>query len=403
MEKVIFGNPFVKSTRDGIVLDNVPLNTLKHEIKPPFYIILAKKIRQNIQNLQSIVQNTFGKEHVRFSYSVKANYMKCVLNEINNQHIPFELISQFEYNLLKQNYFNTDNLIVGGPYLPDSLIESVIQEKNPLYVLYNDDQIQRVNSIAKNHKTTVNALLRFTAPKINGHLGFSPNDSTINHLEKIIPQLNNINFKGIHSHYGTQINTYETYKKNTKYIIELAKKIEKHKLFTSTLFDIGGGLPNAGSLKENQLNDIFSLIKDEFENHGISNPSICLEPGRHLVEDAGLFVMEIIYLSENSSNLFVNAGTYILPRFARNSLRFYNVDQRISHYNKKITIYGIVPSEEDILVKNYNFSSVNEIGNRILVMNCGAYAHTFSTRFPYQIPPVVLIDGASYKIHSLIH
>jgi diaminopimelate decarboxylase len=403
MEKEIFGNPLVKEINGEIKLDKVSLNSLKNTISTPFYLILAEKIRENIRTLQTITQKVFGIGKIQISYSVKANYMDCVLREVNKQNLPFEIISQFEYDLLKKYGLNTDNLIVGGPYLPNSLIESIIEEKNPLFILYNADQIQRVNRIAQDRKLEVNALLRFTAPKITGHLGFLPNSSTFTLLKAIIPNCDNIRFMGTHSHYGTQINSQDTYKKNIKYIIEITRKLENLNLITPEIFDIGGGLPNAGSIKENQLITLFTLIKNEFEKNGFPAPRICMEPGRYIVEDAGLFLMKIIDVNKEKSTCFVNAGTYVLPRFARNSLRFYNIDQSLSHYNKKITIYGIVPSEEDILIKNYNFSPTNEIGNKILVMNCGAYAFTFSTRFPYKIPPVVFIDGTSYKIYSLIH
>ena len=246
MDKIIFGNPFVKETLDGIILDKFPINSLKGVIPTPYYIFLAQKIRNNIQNLKEKVLKTF--DHARLSYSVKANYMDPVLTEVHNQEIPFELISLFEYNILKRNNLNTDNLIVGGPYLPDSLIEVVVQEKNPLFVLYNRDQIRRLQKIAQQQKINVNAILRFVAPKTNGHLGFLPNEITFNQLEVTISKCNNISFRGVHSHYGTQLNSTQIYIKNAQYITEIAHKIQDHSLFKIDILDIGGGLPNIGAL-----------------------------------------------------------------------------------------------------------------------------------------------------------
>ena len=399
MDKVLFGNTSVRETTEGIMFHDVPLRTISNNVPTPFYIIIGEKIRHNIHQLHKVARSIFPT--IRLSYSIKANFMDFVLREVHNQNMTFEIISLYEYELLKRNSFNCDNLIAGGPYLPDALIESVLQEKNPLFILYNQDQIHRVNAIAKNHNCIPNALLRFTAPKTTGHLGFTPNESTFDRLSQSIPQCTHINFQGIHSHYGTQINTVETYRKNTKYIAEIARQLEQRHIFDTQIFDVGGGLPNAGSLKKDQLYSVFQVIKDEFDNHGYTNPQICMEPGRFIVEDAGLFLTKIVSTCDDGHSFFVDTGTYNIPRFARNSLRFYNIDQPISHYNHKTTIYGIVPSEEDILVKNYNFSSINEIGNKILIMNCGAYAYTFSTRFPYRIPPVVYINNGSFDIHTL--
>ncbi len=400
MENALFGNPLVRETDNGIMLDNVSLRTIANDVPTPFYIMIGKKIRDNIRLLQKVARSFFPT--IRISYSVKANFMDLVLREVHNQNLTFDIISSYEYRLLKRNSANCDNLIVGGPYLPDSLIESALQEKNPLFVLYNPDQIQRLNMIAKSKNFTPNALLRFVAPKTQGHLGFTSNESTYYQLSNLIPNCSNITFQGVHSHYGTQINTIETYRKNILYLTEIAKHLEERGIFKTKIFDIGGGLPNAGTFKENKLISIFRVMKEEFGTQGFPDTQICIEPGRYIVEDAGLFLMEIISASDDGHTCFVNSGTHNIPRFARNSLRFYNVDQPLSHYNHKTTIYGIVPSEEDILMKNYNFSEKNEIGNKIMVMNCGAYAYTFSTRFPYHLPSLVYINDGTYEVHTIV-
>ena len=400
MDNALFGNPLVRETENGIMLDDVSLRTIAKNVPTPFYIMLGKKIRDNINLLQEIARSFFPT--IRISYSVKANFMDLVVREVHDQNMTFDIISLYEFQILKRNSANCDNLIVGGPYLPDSLIDSALQEKNPLFVLYNQDQIQRLNTKAKDKGCIPNALLRFIAPKTQGHLGFTSNESTYAQLAEILPQCPNINFQGVHSHYGTQINTIETYRKNIQYIAEIAKQLEMRGLFKIQIFNVGGGLPNAGALKENKLSSIFRVMKEEFNDQGFPDPKIIMEPGRYIVEDAGLFLMEIISTSDDGHTCFVNSGTYNIPRFARNSLRFYNIDQPLSHYNQKTTIYGIVPSEEDILMKNYNFSSKNEIGNKIMVMNCGAYAYTFSTRFPYHVPSLVYINNGSYKVHTIV-
>ncbi|MBN2154969.1 MAG: hypothetical protein JW776_02875 [Candidatus Lokiarchaeota archaeon] len=399
MDKEIFGNPYIREGSKGIILDHVSLNSLIKEHPTPFFIVMTRKIQDNINRLRKVANTVF--ENIHISYSVKANYIDIVLSEIDKLNISFELISLYEYDILKRNSLNTDNLIVGGPYLPNPLIERVMQEKNPTFVLYNQDQIHRVNHLAKIYQIQPDVLLRFIAPKSNGHLGLPYKRSTLDRLQKTIQSCTELNYVGIHSHYGTQINTLETYRKNVRYICEIALKLEEMHLIDAKIFDIGGGLPNAGSLKEDQLITIFKAMKNEFNAYGYPNPRIYMEPGRYIVEDAGLFVMEIIDVSEEGGSFFVNAGNYILPRFARNSLRFYNTNQPLSHYNHRTTIYGIVPSEEDILVKNYNFSSNNKIGDPILVLNCGAYALTFSNRFPYRLPPIITICDSHYEMHQI--
>jgi len=99
----------------------------------------------------------------------------------------------------------------------------------------------------------------------------------------------------------------------------------------------------------------------------------------------------------------VNAGGYILPRFAKNAHRIYNLNHSLKNYNTPINIHGITSSDTDILAKNYNFIKNSSLGDKLLVTNCGAYSLTFSNRFPYKFPQIVFIDKNNhYLIKSSI-
>ena len=45
-----------------------------------------------------------------------------------------------------------ENLIIGGPYLSDELIESTLLEKNPIYTIYNFSMLDKLHSIAKDRE-----------------------------------------------------------------------------------------------------------------------------------------------------------------------------------------------------------------------------------------------------------
>jgi len=399
MGKCLYGNSFIKITPSGILLDQVPLKDLTQQVSSPFFIFFQNKLSENIQRLRSIGNSIFS--NFRIVYSIKANYLVPILKEIDAISVPFELISEYEYAILKRESLSTENLIVGGPYLPDSFITEIIKEKNPIFVIYSIGQAHRLDKIAKKAETTVKALVRFTAPKSESHLGLSLNDTTLNHLEQVTHSCGNIELIGVNSHYGTQLNSRDSYVKNAHYLAEITRVLESKGIFIPKMLNLGGGFPNASVIKNSQLVTILSDIKNELNQFGYSNLEIIFEPGRYIVEDIGVFIMNLIEVSDCSHSLYVNAGTNFLPRFARNSLRFYNADQPISHYNNQVTIYGNIPSEEEILTKNYNFSSINHVGDHILVLNCGAYCITFSNRFPYKKPKIVFIYGSSFTVHEM--
>ena len=116
MDNALFGNPLVRETENGIILDDVSLRTIVSNVPTPFYIMLGKKIRDNIQLIHKIARKYFPT--IQISYSVKANFMDLVLGEIHNQNMTFDIISLYEYQLLKRNSAICENIIVGGPYSP---------------------------------------------------------------------------------------------------------------------------------------------------------------------------------------------------------------------------------------------------------------------------------------------
>jgi diaminopimelate decarboxylase len=62
---------------------------------------------------------------------------------------------------------------------------------------------------------------------------------------------------------------------------------------------------------------------------------------------------------------------------------------------------GNIPSDQDILVKNYNFTPSIQTRDYILIANVGAYALTWSIRFPYPNPSIILIESDQIKeIHN---
>ena len=56
MDNALFGNPLVRETENGIILDDVSLRTIANNVPTPFYIMLGKKIRNNIQLLHKIAR-----------------------------------------------------------------------------------------------------------------------------------------------------------------------------------------------------------------------------------------------------------------------------------------------------------------------------------------------------------
>ena len=402
MGKPIFGNNYITFEKNSFYLDKTLITNLQKCYKTPFFVFMRNKIIKNVQIFNSTLADVFNS--YRFFYSTKANYLEEILKIISGCSVPFEILSEFEYNLIKNNGLNTENLLVGGPYLPKSFINSVIKEKNLIFVIYSIEDLKKLNEIAiiKN-QPKIRVILRFKSNKKNSFLGLFDDEETLQLLSKELGNLSNLKVVGILSHYGTQLNIIEKYVSNAKFISNLACKLEDLGILVPKIFNFGGGFPNASACKKNMLKLIFSEVKKTVENCGYNNITYFFEPGRFIVGDTGVAVIEIINKFPKRKLIYVNAGGYILPRFAKNAHRIYNLNHSLKNYNTPINIHGITSSDTDILAKNYNFIKNSSLGDKLLVTNCGAYSLTFSNRFPYKFPQIVFIDKNNhYLIKSSI-
>ena len=209
-------------------------------------------------------------------------------------------------------------------------------------------------------------------------------------FEKAYKNYQNIRITTILSHYSTQMNNINQFKQNISSIAYNIKLLSDHGINIDNI-NLGGGFPEATIMPQNQLKYIAKEIKSTLERLQINYKHIYFEPGRYFIGDAGLFISKIVKVGENRW-VFLNIGNHICPKFARCSLRFYNASQIDKPHKYKTSIAGIVPTDQDVLAKDYFFTENLLKGDKILVANTGAYCLTFSNRFPYLLPKILLIN-----------
>ncbi|TFG28486.1 MAG: hypothetical protein EU532_05165 [Promethearchaeota archaeon] len=402
MTKFLSGNAYIKKDIDHILIDHVPLNEILRLSKTPIMIFLENKIRDNI----NVFNNIFGSIFQNFKcfYSFKANFLPEVCKIILSEGIGAEIIGLPELNLAFKLGFPAKKILVGGPYLPDELIEQSVKKKVREIILYNIDDLDKINSSAIKNNLVQNICLRINSQKYASKLGISLDKSNLLKLKEKMKHLQNVNIVSILSHYSTQMNNVDLFKKNlitiNTNLINLAKigiKIEN--------INLGGGFPEATVMPEKQLKEIALALKKMIKELNINYKNVYFEPGRYFVGDSGIFISEIVKTTKDRW-VFLDIGNHICPKFARCSLRFYNATQINDTHKYKTSFAGIIPTDQDVLVKDYFFTENPEQGDKILVTNVGAYTLTFSNRFPYALPDIFLVRNNNVKkifTHSIDH
>jgi diaminopimelate decarboxylase len=392
--KKIAGNSYIKKENNQIFLDLVPLNEILDKMRTPLYIILENRIRENIKTFLRVFKDLFN--NLNCLYSIKANFLPEICEIVKSENIGVEIVSLPELKLALNLKFPPEKIVVGGPYLRKELIEKCLENKVREIIVYNLEDIKKIDLIAKSYSQIQDICVRINSGKYSSKLGINLNKKNLTSLRKIIEECQNIKLTTLLSHYSTQMNNIDLFKDNVKNLAQNLNILSKNGIDIENI-NLGGGFPESTVMNQKQLKKLALEISLTLNECNLSPKNVYFEPGRYFVGDAGLFITKIIRVIDNR-NIFLNIGNNLCPRFARCSLRFYNVSKVNFSHNEPTTFLGIIPTDQDVLAKDYFFTKDLTQGDKVLITNTGAYCLTFSNRFPYPLPKILLIKDQKFTV-----
>ena len=143
---------------------------------------------------------------------------------------------------------------------------------------------------------------------------------------------------------------------------------------------------------EKTFTAILREIQTDLKEAKWDHCEIFYEPGRFIIGDAGFCLARVYKYNARFATVFLDVGNNFIPKFMKASLRFYNASRITESTKFPVDFMGNIPSDQDILIKNYNFTPNVQADDIVLIANVGAYALTWSTRFPYPLPSVIFLN-----------
>lgn len=392
----LFGNNYVNIQNGELMIGSHFVKKINDLYDTPTFIFLQDKIQENITYIQSVFSEVFDKS-LGF-YSVKSNFLKPVLETVNEMGFGAEIITLPEFHLLEQINFPRSRIIAGGPYLPSKFIQKIFKAQVPYIVIYDLDQIPQLNRIYEieypnGSEYCPQILLKFRTNKYTSRHGIPQNPENYSKIKALFANYKNLKFMGILSHYGTRLKSEIQYKENISNIVSVVKNLKNFADLDCKIIDFGGGFPSADSIKREFLVDFLESMKKEFEKNDIQDYTLFYEPGRFIIEDTGFCLCKVIRFDKLTQTAFLNVGNNLIPKFMKSSLRFYNASRITDSAKHPVDFMGYIPSDQDILIKHYNFTETILPDDIIVIANVGAYALTWSTRFPYSPPNILFFKG----------
>lgn len=420
MEKIRYERPFITKMNTGLMnkfgtksvnepvthIESVSVKNLLNEYGSPLFVISEHQIRRNYNNALRIFKTRYPK--VQFAWSYKTNYINAVCKIFHQEGSWAEVVSGFEYKKALGNGVQGNKIIFNGPdKKDDELIMAV--KNNSLIHIDHYDELYTLIRLSEEHKFRPRVAVRVNMdtgiyPKWD-RFGFNfENGQAWNALTRVLNS-ENLDLVGIHCHIGTFMLAPEAYSIAARNLCELTWSVKERFGKMLQYIDLGGGFPSTNTLKGAYLpgtdtvpsiDQFADAITDVILGYGFHQeelPTLILESGRALIDDAG-FLLGTVLATKRLSD----GRRATIMDFGLNSLftslwyeHKISLAQKLGDQTEEMVMFGPLCMNIDIVRESITMPMLQK-GDQVVVHKVGAYNMTQWMQFITLRPNVVLID-----------
>ncbi len=385
----------------------------------PLYLLDEDRIRYNCRTYYNAMQKAYG-DNFAVLYASKANSFKKIYNIVNEEKMNIDVVSSGEIFTAVKAGFPMEKAYFHSNNKTDEDVEFAIKNGVGYFVVDNAEELDVINSVAKNLNKTQNILLRLT-PGIDTHTYEAVNTGKVDskfgtaietgqaaEIVKKTLAFSNIKLCGFHCHIGSMVFDSDTFLRGAEIMLEFIADMYKTHGFVTEQLDLGGGYgvryldtDDTIDIAEN-ICEVAEFIKKKTAELGISMPKILLEPGRSIVADAGMTlytVGTVKRITGYKNYVSVDGGMTDNPRYAlyQSQYTLYIANKANKEATLKCDVVGRCCESGDIIQPDVTLPET-ERGDILAVCTTGAYNYSMASNYNrIARPPVVMLkDSESY-------
>jgi diaminopimelate decarboxylase len=398
-----FGQP--QGTRVQTEIDGVPIAGLVARFGSPLFVFSERRLVNRYRELEQAFSRRYGS--VRIAWSYKTNYLQAICRVFHREGAFAEVVSPFEYDKAVACGVSAERIHFNGPFKPDEALRRAVHGGSILH-LDNLEEIRRVEAIAASlgRRARVAVRINQAIDGIQSWSRFGLNLESGQALEAVerVVAAGHLDLVGLHTHIGTFILEPRAYGAAASKVARFASELRaKHGILLSFI-DLGGGFASPNTLKGQyldgeQASPPFSRYADaiceglaELDYPTGQRPTLVLETGRALVDDAGSLISTVHAtkrLPDGRRALVLDAGVNLLF-----TSFWYRHDVVVAQeglgLSEPTVLYGPLCMNIDVLRDAVPLPPLSA-GDRVLFRNVGAYNVTQWMQFITLRPAVVMV------------
>ena len=415
----LFGTSKVNE-KGNLSIGGVDAAELAKEFKTPLYVMDQELIETTIDKMKEAFQS--NRFDTQIAYAGKAFLSIGMLKLVDAKELDLDVVSGGELYTAYKAGFPMDRVHLHGNNKTVEELEMAIEFGIKEIVIDNEDEIDKIERICR-EKGKKQAVLVRIDPGIEAHTHHYIKTSGLtskfgislfqDNLFDIIKRLNDsewIEFKGFHTHIGSQIFQSAFFIFALDEIFKYLDKLKKELGIVVHTVNMGGGFgvyyKEGDDPKpiEEVLSEIITYTEAMEIKYQIGFKELCIEPGRSIVGNAGTTLYEVGGIKETvggKTYVFIDGGMSDNIRTA-----LYQAEYEAGVVNKlndtdvrEITLAGKLCESGDIIIEKGKLPKATEIGDIVAVTTTGAYCYTMSSNYNRMMrPAVVFVKDGKAKV-----
>ncbi|MBQ9747605.1 MAG: diaminopimelate decarboxylase [Clostridia bacterium] len=386
----------------------------------PVILIDEDRVRARIREYRDTLRACIGESSMPL-FASKALSFKELYRIVASEGVGTDIVSPGELYTAVCAGFPMERAFFHGNNKTDADIAYAIQNGIGYFVVDNPEELDAIDTEAGRAGIRQKILLRIT-PGIDPHthqkistggvdskFGSAIETGLAERITRMALDKENIELCGFHCHIGSQIFEIEPFVLAADIMIGFLADMRDKLGFTASVLNLGGGIgvryvesdPEI-SVTQN-VKAICDHVRATCEKHGVTLPTVYMEPGRSIVADAGmtLYTVGSVKEIEGFKNyVSIDGGMTDNPRYTlyQSAYTVLLANRADEPADALYTVGGRCCESGDIIQENVSLPHP-ERGDLLAVLVTGAYNYSMASNYNRVTrPPVVLLRNGESRL-----
>jgi diaminopimelate decarboxylase len=414
-----------RSEGGELALEGQSLSALAAAHGSPLHVVNRARLRANARRFLQAAEAAPTPCDV--FYSFKTNPVPRVISELRELGMGAEVISHYELWLARKLGFTPERIVYNGPVKSEASLREAIAARILLLNVNHREELKLVARVARELGIAPRVGVRVTlGDGWSGQFGTPVAGGMALRVFEEALATNALEVVGLHVHRGGMVRSEDEALGFVDEALRFVDELKQRLGLRISLLNLGGSLasPSVRGLSSSELRDnrsfaraiaapqperalpieryvscITSRVAAHFEREGLPAPHILLEPGRSVTSDAQMLLTTVHSLKADGERAYaiLDAGINLAESCRSEYHELLSVDRPDAKRSHVYALAGPICTPGDTLHWGVRLPEL-QAGDRLLIMDAGAYFVPFSTAFSFPRPAIVAVDGGKVDL-----